>query len=54
MLKKGRIHQEGLREVVFKRKTLEEVYGIKVIVENTSAGAHVVIPAKRIEEDERS
>jgi iron complex transport system ATP-binding protein len=53
MLKKGRIHQEGSRKAVFERETLEAVYGMKVIVENTSTGTSVVIPAKRIGEDEK-
>jgi iron complex transport system ATP-binding protein len=46
MLKQGRIHQEGSREAVFKRETLEAVYGIKVIVENTSQGTSVVTPER--------
>lgn len=53
MLKKGRIHQEGSRKVVFERETLEAVYGMKVIVENTSTGTSVVIPQRRAREDEK-
>jgi iron complex transport system ATP-binding protein len=46
MLKQGRIHQEGSRETVFKRETLEAVYGMKVNVENTSKGVSVVTPER--------
>jgi iron complex transport system ATP-binding protein len=46
MLKEGRIYQEGPRETVFGPKTLEAVYGIKVIVENTSQGTSVVTPER--------
>jgi iron complex transport system ATP-binding protein len=53
MLKEGRIYQEGARETVFRRETLEAVYGMKVIVENTSKGASVVIPEKWARGDER-
>jgi iron complex transport system ATP-binding protein len=53
MLKEGRIYQEGLRETVFDRDTLEAVYGTKVIVENTSRGDCVVIPERLGERDER-
>ncbi|MGD0916183.1 MAG: ABC transporter ATP-binding protein [Thermodesulfobacteriota bacterium] len=53
MLKEGRILQEGPRETVFGRKTLEAVYGMKVIVENTSQGTSVVIPEKWTRGNER-
>ena len=53
MLKDGRIYQEGSRETVFETDTLEAVYGMKVIVENTSRGASVVIP-ERWGRDERA
>jgi len=46
MLKEGRIYQEGPKEAVFGPKTLEAVYGIKVIVENTSQGTSVVTPER--------
>jgi iron complex transport system ATP-binding protein len=46
MLKEGRIYQEGPRETVFGRKTLEAVYGMKVIVENTPQGTSVVTPER--------
>jgi iron complex transport system ATP-binding protein len=53
MLKEGRIYKEGAKETVFERETLEAVYGMKVIVENTSKGASVVIPEKWARGDER-
>ena len=53
MLKEGRIYKEGARETVFERETLEAVYGMKVIVENTSKGASVVIPERWARGDER-
>jgi iron complex transport system ATP-binding protein len=46
MLKEGRIYQEGARETVFEQETLEAVYGMKVIVENTSRGTSVVTPER--------
>jgi len=47
MLKAGRLYKEGPKDVVFEKDTLEEVYGMKVQVENTSDGTSVVVPAKR-------
>jgi len=46
MLKEGRIYQEGARETVFEQETLEAVYGMKVIVENTSQGTSIVTPER--------
>lgn len=47
MLKSGRLYKEGLKDDVFKEDTLEQVYGIKVRVENTSHGTSVVVPEQR-------
>jgi iron complex transport system ATP-binding protein len=47
MLKEGRLHREGSRQKVFERRTLEEVYGMEVVVEQTSRGPAVVMPAPR-------
>jgi len=47
MLKSGRLYKEGLKDDVFKENTLEQVYGIKVRVENTSHGTSVVVPEQR-------
>lgn len=46
MLKGGRIYQEGPSETVFKRETLAAVYGMRVVVENTSKGISVVTPER--------
>ena len=47
MLKDGRLHREGSRQKVFERQTLEEVYGMEVVVEQTARGPAVVMPASR-------
>jgi iron complex transport system ATP-binding protein len=47
MLKAGRLYKEGLKDVVFEQETLEQVYGMKVRVENTSDGTSVVIPGQK-------
>lgn len=42
VLKDGRLHREGSLLKVFEQKTLEEVYGMEVVVEQTSRGPAVV------------
>jgi iron complex transport system ATP-binding protein len=44
VLKDGRLFREGPTETVFERQTLEPVYGMKVVVEETAEGSHVVLP----------
>ncbi len=44
VLKEGRLFREGPKETVFERQTLEAVYGMKVVVEETAEGSHVVLP----------
>ena len=46
MLKAGRLYKEGSRDAVFEQDTLEQVYGMKVRVENASEGTLVVVPAQ--------
>jgi iron complex transport system ATP-binding protein len=45
VLKDGRLHRQGPRETVFERKTLEEVYGMEVVVRQMPGGPAVVLPA---------
>ncbi|MCX5812929.1 MAG: ABC transporter ATP-binding protein [Proteobacteria bacterium] len=47
MLKAGRLYKEGSKDAVFEQDTLEQVYGMKVRVENTSEGTSVVVPVRR-------
>lgn len=45
VLKEGRLHREGPREAVFEQKTLEEVYGMEVVIRQVAGGSAVVLPA---------
>jgi iron complex transport system ATP-binding protein len=47
VLKDGRLHRTGPLDRVFEQKTLEEVYGMEVVVEQTSRGPAVVPAATR-------
>jgi iron complex transport system ATP-binding protein len=47
VLKDGRLHRQGTLLQVFEQKTLEEVYGMEVEVEQTSRGPAVVPAASR-------
>ena len=46
MLKAGNLYREGSKDAVFEQNTLEQVYGMKVRVENTSEGTSIVVPAQ--------
>lgn len=48
VLKDGRLHREGPLRNVFEQKTLEEVYGMEVVIEQTSRGPSVVPAARRV------
>ena len=48
MLKDGRLYREGPLERVFESGTLEEVYGMKVVVEQSPGRPTVVVPAPRM------
>jgi iron complex transport system ATP-binding protein len=45
VLKEGRLHRQGPRASVFEQKTLEEVYGMEVVVRQMPGGPAVVLPA---------
>jgi iron complex transport system ATP-binding protein len=47
VLKEGRLHRQGPLDTVFEPSTLEEVYGIKVVVEQTPNGPAVMPVASR-------
>jgi iron complex transport system ATP-binding protein len=47
MLKEGRLHRKGPLRSVFEPKTLEEVYGMEVVVKETPCGPAVMLPAPR-------
>jgi iron complex transport system ATP-binding protein len=47
VLKEGRLHREGPRESVFEQKTLEEVYGMEVVIRQVAGESAVVLPAPR-------
>ena len=46
MMKSGRLYKEGHKNNVFKADILEQVYGMKVIVENTSKGTPIAVPTE--------
>lgn len=49
VLREGRLHRAGPLEAVFKQETLEEAYGMDVVVNPLPGGASVVLPAPRRE-----
>lgn len=49
VLKEGRLHRAGPRESVFERKTLEEVYGMEVVVQPLPGGSSLVLPGRSAE-----
>jgi ABC-type hemin transport system ATPase subunit len=44
VLKEGRLFREGPLEKVFDRETLEQVYGMKVVVERSPGRQSIVLP----------
>jgi iron complex transport system ATP-binding protein len=48
VLKEGRLHRQGPRENVFEQKTLEEVYGMEVVIRQMPGEPPVVLPAPGI------
>lgn len=48
MLKEGHLYREGPLRSVFEPKTLKEVYGMEVVVEQTPCGPAVMVPAPHV------
>ena len=44
VLKDGALYREGPTEIVFERRTLEEVYGMEVVIERTAGRPATVMP----------
>lgn len=54
MLKGGKLYKSGLKDAVFHHDILEQVYGMKVRIENTWDGTSVVVPGRKLDVYEAS